>query len=99
MSFTFTTLKQAIQDWTENTETTFVNNLNVFIKNAETRILVSTAGPRTSWGADDTVSPLLAIWRTQCYQTGSLQTKCSYHEGFSFGQRWAYEASSPKEGT
>tara|TARA_B100000963_G_scaffold359567_1_gene387243 strand:+ start:1187 stop:1849 length:663 start_codon:yes stop_codon:yes gene_type:complete len=42
MSFTFTTLKQAIQDWTENTETTFVNNLNIFIKNAEERILKET---------------------------------------------------------
>ena len=38
MSFTYTTLKQAIQDWTENSETTFVNNLDVFIKNAEERI-------------------------------------------------------------
>lgn len=39
MSFTHTTLKTAIQDWTENSETTFVNNLDVFIKNAEERIL------------------------------------------------------------
>ena len=39
MAYTFTTLKQAIQDYTENTETTFVNNLNIFIKNAEERIL------------------------------------------------------------
>ena len=37
MSFTHTTLKQALQDWTENSETTFVNNLDVFIKNAEER--------------------------------------------------------------
>jgi len=39
MSFTHTTLKQAIQDWTENSETSFVNNLDVFIKNAEERVL------------------------------------------------------------
>ena len=39
MSFTHTTLKTAIQDWTENSETTFVNNLDVFIKNAEERVL------------------------------------------------------------
>lgn len=39
MTFTHTTLKQAIQDWTENSETTFVNNLDVFITNAEERIL------------------------------------------------------------
>tara|TARA_A100000171_G_scaffold49735_1_gene59441 strand:+ start:339 stop:986 length:648 start_codon:yes stop_codon:yes gene_type:complete len=39
MSFTLSELKTAIQDYTENTETTFVNNLNIFIKNAEERIL------------------------------------------------------------
>lgn len=39
MSFTHTTLKQAIQDWTENSETTFVNNLDLFIQNAEERVL------------------------------------------------------------
>jgi len=39
MSFTFDSLKQAIQDYTENSETTFVNNLPVFIRAAEERIL------------------------------------------------------------
>lgn len=39
MSFTYDQLKTAIQDYTENTETTFVNNLDIFIKNAEERIL------------------------------------------------------------
>lgn len=39
MSFTYDELKQAIQDYTENDETTFVNNLDIFIKNAEERIL------------------------------------------------------------
>ena len=39
MSFTFTTLKQAIQDYTESNETTFVNNLTTIIKQAEDRIL------------------------------------------------------------
>jgi len=39
MSFTFTSLKQAIQDFTENSETTFVNNLSLFITTAEERIL------------------------------------------------------------
>ena len=32
MSFTYDELKTAIQDYTENTETTFVNNLDIFIK-------------------------------------------------------------------
>jgi len=39
MSFTFTSLKQAIQDFTENSETSFVTNLPVFIRTAEERIL------------------------------------------------------------
>ena len=39
MSFTFDSLKQAVQDYTENTETTFVNNLPIFIRAAEERIL------------------------------------------------------------
>ena len=39
MSFTYAELKTAIQDYTENTETSFVNNLPVFIQQAEERIL------------------------------------------------------------
>ena len=39
MSFTYAQLKQAIQDYTDNTETTFVNNLPLFIRAAEERIL------------------------------------------------------------
>jgi hypothetical protein len=39
MAFTFTTLKTAIQDYTQNTETTFTNQLPTFIVNAEERIL------------------------------------------------------------
>ena len=38
MAWTFTTLKTAIQDYTNNTETTFVNNLDEFIVGAEDRI-------------------------------------------------------------
>jgi hypothetical protein len=39
MSFTYAQLKQAIQDYTENDETTFVTNLPIFIRAAEERIL------------------------------------------------------------
>ena len=39
MSFTYGQLKQAIQDYTENDETTFVTNIPIFIRNAEERIL------------------------------------------------------------
>jgi len=41
MSFTYAQLKQAIQDYTENDETTFVSNLPLFIRQAEERILKS----------------------------------------------------------
>ena len=41
MSFTYAQLKQAIQDYTENDETTFVTNLPLFIRQAEERILKS----------------------------------------------------------
>jgi hypothetical protein len=37
--YTLATLKQAIQDYTDNQETTFVNNLDNFIEAAEERIL------------------------------------------------------------
>ena len=41
MSFTHTQLKTAIQDYTDNSETTFVNNLDNFIKGCEEKILKS----------------------------------------------------------
>ena len=41
MSFTFATLKTAIQDYTDNSETTFVNNLSNFIKASEEKLLKS----------------------------------------------------------
>ena len=45
MSFTYATLKTAIQDYCETTETTFDNNLSVFIKEAEERILKNVNMP------------------------------------------------------
>lgn len=39
MSFTYAELKQAIQDYAENDETSFVNNLPIFIRNTEERVL------------------------------------------------------------
>jgi len=38
VSWTYTTLTQAIKDWTENTETTFVDNIDDFVRMAEDRI-------------------------------------------------------------
>jgi len=45
MSFTYDTLKTAIQDYSESAETTFVNNLPLFIKEAEERILKTVELP------------------------------------------------------
>ena len=39
MSWTLSTLKTAIGDYLESSETTFTNNLNNFIKESENRIL------------------------------------------------------------
>ena len=41
MSYTYSQLKTAIQEFTDNTESTFVSNLNNFIEAAEQRILNS----------------------------------------------------------
>lgn len=41
MSFTYAQLKQTIQDYTENSEPSFVTNLPVFIRQSEERILKS----------------------------------------------------------
>ena len=70
MSFTYAQLKTAIQDYTENTETTFVNSLDIFIKNAEERILKiaqlevfrkNSTGALTSYASDPTNSQYLTL--------------------------------------
>jgi len=45
MAFTFTTLKQAIQDYVESNETSFVNNLSLIITQAEDKILKNAQLP------------------------------------------------------
>ena len=45
MSFTYATLKTAIQNYCETSETTFNSNLSVFIKEAQERILKSVEIP------------------------------------------------------
>ena len=45
MSWTYTTLKSAIQDYTQNTESTFVADLGTMIKQAEDRIVKSVELP------------------------------------------------------
>ncbi len=39
MAFTYAQLKTALQDYTQNSETSFVTNLPIFIRAAEERIL------------------------------------------------------------
>ena len=41
MTMTYAQLRQAVQDYTENDETTFVNNIPLYIRLAEERILKS----------------------------------------------------------
>lgn len=45
MAWTFTTLKTAIQDYVDNSETTFVDNLNEMIQVVETRIFYAVQLP------------------------------------------------------
>jgi len=45
MAWTYTTLTQAIKDYTENTETTFVSNIPVFVKTTEEQLLRSIQLP------------------------------------------------------
>ena len=45
MAWTYTTLKSAVQDYLQNTETTFVNDLATIIVQAENRILKSVQLP------------------------------------------------------
>ena len=45
MSFTYATLKTAIQDYCDTSETTFDNNLSLFIKESEERILKNVDMP------------------------------------------------------
>lgn len=64
MAFTYAQLKQAIQDYTNNNETSFVNNLPLFIRTAEERILknVQLSLFRKNVTATATVSnPFLAV--------------------------------------
>ena len=56
MAWTLTTLKSAIQDYTDNSETTFVNDLNTIIINAEDRIMSLVDLPDFRKNATGTIS-------------------------------------------
>jgi len=64
MAFTYTTLKQAIQDYTESSETSFVSNLPIIVKQAEERILKSVQLPvfrKNVTGATSSGNKYLAV--------------------------------------
>ena len=74
MSFTLATLKTAIQDYLETDETTFVNNLNTFIEQAEERILKAVQIPDQRKNVSGNVSPTSFIVYTN-YDLGIIGTK------------------------
>ena len=64
MSFTYTTLKDALKNYTQNTETLFLNSMDMFIRLAEERILKSTqlnVFQKNVTGTLLTGSPYLAV--------------------------------------
>ena len=64
MSFTYTTLKDALKNYTQNTEELFLNSMDMFIRLAEERILKSTqlnVFQKNVTGTLLTGSPYLAV--------------------------------------
>ena len=86
MSFTFTTLKQAIQDFAENDETSFVNNLSVFITTAEERIfkLVDLEAFRKNVTASTTASNKFLALPSDYLATFSLSVRATSSDPLSF---------------
>jgi len=89
MSFTYTSLKSAIQDYTQNTESSFVSNMALFVRLAEERILKSVqlnlfqknvSGTMTSGNQylavpDDFISPFsLSITNSSNYEYLQLKS-------------------------
>ena len=60
MSFTYAQLKTAIQDYTDNAETTFVNHLNDFIKASEEKIF-NRQGKRRNVTSKEIINPKVII--------------------------------------
>lgn len=81
MSFTYTTLKSTIQDYTDNTEITFLKNMTNFVKAAEDRIFESVnleffrQNVTSAFSADDPYlsvpTDLLAVFSLQITSSGS----------------------------
>ena len=56
MAWTYTTLTQAIKDYTANTETTFSNNISLFIRTTEEKVLRSIELPAFRKNATGTIT-------------------------------------------
>ena len=84
MSFTFAQLKTAIQDFAENTETSFVTNLPVFIRAAEERIfkLVDLENFRKNVSASMTTSNRFLQAPTDFLASFSLSIEVSSSKKF-----------------
>ncbi len=84
MSFTFAQLKTAIQDFSENTETSFVTNLPVFIRAAEERIfkLVDLENFRKNVSASMTTSNRFLQAPTDFLASFSLSIEVSSSKKF-----------------
>ena len=64
MSFTLATLKSTVQDYLQVNETTFNNNLNTFIKEAESRIFKLVQLPEQRKNVQGPLSASNRFWAT-----------------------------------
>ena len=102
MSFTYAQLQTAIQDFTENTETSFVSNLPIFIRGAEDRIftLVDLELFRKNAAAQLTIGDPYLNVPTDYLAPFSLQITTANYEDFlefkdvNFVQRYSQDYGS-----
>ena len=89
MSFTFAQLKTAIQDYVDNSETTFVNHLSDFIKASEERIFKSVDLEffRKNVTSSMTSSDKFLTIPSDYLSSFSLQITTAGSESFSFTKR------------
>jgi len=102
MSFTYAQLETAIQDFTENTETSFVSNLPIFIRGAEDRIftLVDLELFRKNAAAQLTIGDPYLNVPTDYLAPFSLQITTANYQAFlefkdvNFVQRYSIDYGS-----
>ena len=102
MSFTYAQLQTAIQDFTENTETSFVSNLPIFIRGAEDRIftLVDLELFRKNAAAQLTIGDPYLNVPTDYLAPFSLQITTANYQAFlefkdvNFVQRYSIDYGS-----